>query len=135
MELKIKNKHLKDVADFLYNKIALNGKKSIDRMRVVQNLNDRNDKYAEEEMEILKQYAELNEEGEPKPFEGNTFKVNDVKEFQKQQKILQEEEYILNDANLNSALTTLKDAVLNYDDELDGRDAFAHYYLYEQFDQ
>lgn len=135
MQLKIQKQYLKDVADFLYNRLELKGKKSVDRMRVVKILNNQNREFANEEMELLKQYATLDDEGNPVQFEDGTFKVKDVQEFKEQQKKLYEEEYILNDVNLDTALKTVKDAVINHDGELKGKDAFTHYYLYEQFNR
>lgn len=135
MQLKIQKQYLKDVADFLYNRLELKGKKSVDRMRVVKTLNNQNREFANEEMELLKQYATLDDEGNPVQFEDGTFKAKDVQEFKEQQKKLYEEEYILNDVNLDTALKTVKDAVINHDGELKGKDAFTHYYLYEQFNR
>jgi len=135
LQLKVKKQYLKDVADFLYNNLELKGKKSVDRMRIVKALNNQNEEFANEEMELLKQYATLDDEGNPVQFEDGTFGVKDVSNFKEQQKKLYEEEYILNDVNLDTALKTIKDAVINHDGELKGKDAFTHYYLYEQFNR
>jgi acetolactate synthase small subunit len=131
--IKLQNKELKDVAEFL-KKLSLNGKKSVHRMRVVKVLEEQNKKLGEEELELLKEYVETDEKGEFVHESGNLKFKGDVKEFKKQQEDLYNEYFVLDDTNLESALKTLKEVVNDYNKELSEKDAEAHFTLVEAFE-
>jgi hypothetical protein len=132
--IKIQNKELKNVSDFL-KKLSLKGKKSVHRMRIVKVLEEQNKKLGEEEVELLKEYVETDEKGEF-IYENEKFKFkNDAREFKKQQDELFNEYFVLDDTNLESALNTVKEVVTDYNKELSEKDAEAHFILVEAFEK
>ncbi|WP_062052330.1 hypothetical protein [Bacillus sp. JCM 19034] len=134
--MKLQYKDLKVAADFL-KKISLKGKKSVHRMRIVKVLEEQNKKFAEEELELLKSYAELDEQGELVPTQGGGFKIKedkDKKEFRKQQEELYQEYFVVDDKNLETALKTVEEVVNDYNKELSDKDAEAHFLLVEAFE-
>ncbi|MED4080094.1 hypothetical protein P4637_08845 [Halalkalibacterium halodurans] len=132
--IKIQNKELKDVSEFL-RKLSLKGKKSVHRMRIVKVLEEQNKKLGEEEVELLKEYVETDEKGEF-IYENEKLKFkNDAREFKKQQDELFNEYFVLDDTNLESALKTLEEIVNDYNKELSEKDAEAHFILVEAFER
>ncbi|MBP3038058.1 hypothetical protein J9303_00865 [Bacillaceae bacterium Marseille-Q3522] len=134
--LKIKYKYLNDVANFLLNDVSLKGKKSMHRMRIVNALKEQSRKLAKEERELLKEFANCDEDGEPKLKEtgGYDLSPHNAALFKEQQEDLFEEDFILDDPNLETSVKTVKEVVLGYKKELVGGPAIAHAVLMEQFD-
>ncbi|WP_419893297.1 hypothetical protein [Oceanobacillus kimchii] len=132
--IKIQNKNLKDVADFLQNTISVKGKDNLHRMRIVKALNEKYENVAEEEVTLLKEYAVTNGEGELIKNEADGFEIKDPKGFNEQHKELLEEYFILEDKNLESALKTVGKLVNDFDKELSGKDAEMHFILAEAFE-
>jgi len=60
--------------------------------------------------------------------------IKEKKEFNKAHKELFEEEFVLDDKNLESALKTVEKLVNDFDKELSGQQAEAHFILVEAFD-
>ncbi|MBN6890060.1 hypothetical protein ACUXCC_005567 [Cytobacillus horneckiae] len=134
MELKIKCKDLYNVADFLQNHVGAKGKKNIHRMRIVNTLSEKYKKVAEEEFSLLKDFAKTDDNGEPIRTEHGGFDMEDSKEFKKQQDALYDEYFIIKDENLQSALKSVEKLVNDYDKELTGNAAEAHFILVEAFE-
>lgn len=133
--IKLQNKHLKDVADFLLNNVTAKGKKNIHRMRVVKALQERNKEVGEEELTLLKEYAKTDDQDELVRNEAGGFDIEDTKGFNKQHKELYDEYYTIEGANLESALKTVEKLVNDYDKELSGKSAEAHFILVEAFEE
>ncbi|WP_062049224.1 hypothetical protein [Bacillus sp. JCM 19034] len=134
--MKLQYKDLKVAADFL-KKVSLKGKKSVHRMRIIKVLEEQNKKFAEEELELLKSYAELDEQGELVLSEGGGFKIKedkDKKEFRKQQEELYQEYFVVDEKNLETAVKTVEEVVNDYNKELSDKDAEAHFLLVEAFE-
>ncbi|AZS49226.1 hypothetical protein BpsS140_00033 [Bacillus phage vB_BpsS-140] len=135
MIIKIKNRDLKGITDFLL-KLSLKGKKSTNRMRLVKALQVRNEALLEEETELLKQYVELDEHGEfVRNSDGGFQLKGDSKEFKKLQTELMDEDYIVNDVNLDSSLKAIEEIISDYNKELSHREAEAHFSLVEAFEE
>jgi len=133
--IKIQNKYLNDVADFLLNSVGAKGKKSIHKMRIVKALQERYKEVSEEELELLKEYAGEDEEGNIKRNETGNFDIKDTKGFNEAHKALFDESFVIDDANLESALNTVEKLIKDYDKELSGKQAEAHFILYEAFEE
>ncbi|MGP4038325.1 hypothetical protein ACTWP4_00235 [Gracilibacillus sp. D59] len=135
--IKLKNKDLRIVSDFLLNSISAKGKKNIHRMRIVEAINEQRKKYAQEEELLLKDYCKLDEQGELKRNNQGTFDVVDkgkMKELADQREYLQNEVLIIDDKNLITAFKTVEKLVNEYDKELVGEQALAHFILSEAFE-
>jgi hypothetical protein len=133
--IKIQYQHLKNVADFLQNTISAKGKKNVHRMRIVKAIADKNKEVGEEEVTLLKEYAHLDDEGELKRTKEGNIDFKDVKGFNEAHKALFEEYFMLDDKNLESALKTVEKLVNDYDKELIGKPAEAHFILVEAFEE
>lgn len=132
--IKLQNKYLKDVADFLLNTVSAKGKKNIHRMRIVKSLQERDKEVGEEEVTLLKEFAQLDENGELKRNDAGGFDIEDMKGFNEQHKALYDEYFVIDDKNLESSLTTVKKLVNDFDKELSGKNAEAHFILIEAFE-
>ncbi|KYG30417.1 hypothetical protein [Alkalihalobacillus trypoxylicola] len=132
--IKMLKKEIKMAADFLL-KLNLKGKDSVHRMRIVKVLQEQHKLFADEELELLKSFAELDENGELVQAEGGGFKlVGDKKEFKKQQQELLEEIFVLEGKNLEPALKTVEEVMMDYNKELSESDAVAHFLWIQAFE-
>ncbi|MFA9458805.1 hypothetical protein ACERJO_18845 [Halalkalibacter sp. AB-rgal2] len=134
--MNLQYKDLKMTADFLKN-LSLKGKESVHRMRVVKVLEEQNKKLAEEELELLKAFAEIDDQGELVQAQGGGFKIKedkDKREFKQQQEELYQEYFTVGDKNLETALKTVEEIVNDYNEELSDKDAEAHFLLVESFE-
>lgn len=134
MELKIQHKHLKDVADFLQNQVGAKGEKNIHRMRIVKAIDKKLKEVGEEELTLLKEYSKTDDKNELVLNNHGDIQLEDAKGFKKQQETLYDEYFVINDENLQSALKTVGKLVNEYDKELSGRAAEAHFILVEVFE-
>lgn len=135
MTIKLQYKHLKGAADFLLNDVGAKGKKNIHRMRVVKALQEQLKKFAEEEVQLLKEYVEVDDNGDLVTENGNFKVVGNAKEFNKQQQEMFDEYFVLDDSNLASALETVQKLVNDFNKELYGQAAEMHYILVEAFEE
>ncbi|WP_424475448.1 hypothetical protein [Oceanobacillus kimchii] len=133
MLIKIQNKHLKDAAEFLQNTISAKGKENLHRMRVVKSFNEKYESIAEEEITLLKEYANTDINGELIKNESGGIEISDPYGFNKQHRELFDEYYILDDKNLESASQTVERLVNDFDKELSGKEAELHFILVESF--
>ncbi|WP_339183337.1 hypothetical protein [Oceanobacillus sp. FSL W7-1293] len=134
MTVKIQNKDLRNVADFLKNTVSVKGKKNVHRMRVVKAIADKDKEVKEEEVTLLKDYAKLDDEEEIIFLDNGQPIIKEKKEFNEAHKALFEEEFVLDDKNLESALKTVEKLVNDFDKELSGQQAEAHFILAEAFE-
>lgn len=132
--IKLQYKHLKDVAEFMQEDLSSKGKKSRHRMRIVNAIAEQNKKVADEEIALLKEYAKTDDDGEIIQTDKG-FDIGDVKGFKRQQEELYNEYFIIDDANLETALKTVEKLVFDYDKELNGHKAFVHDYICQQFEE
>lgn len=133
--IKLQNKYLKNVADFLQNTVSAKGKKNVHRMRIVKAIENKNKEVGEEEVTLLKEYAQLDDKGELKRNDAGGFDIEDTKGFNEQHKALYDEYFTIDDKNLESALKTVEKLVNDYDKELSGKSAEAHFILVEAFEE
>ena len=133
--IKLQNKYLKNVADFLQNTLSAKGKKNVHRMRIVKALENKYKEVGEEEVTLLKEYAQLDDQGELKRNDAGGFDIEDTKGFNESHKALYDEYFMIDDKNLESALKTVEKLVNDYDKELSGKSAEAHFILVEAFEE
>ena len=133
--IKLQNKDLKNVADFLQNTLTAKGKKNVHRMRIVKAIENKNKEVGEEEYTLLKEYVPIGDNGELKRNDTGGFAIEDTKGFSEQHKALYDEYFVIDDKNLESALKTVEKLVNDYDKELSGKQAEAHFILIEAFEE
>lgn len=127
--MKIKNRHLSLIINFLKNEIKATRVDNIHRMRVVKELEKRLEEFSSEEVSLVKDFAVLDDDGNIKQTEGGGFYVRDREEFERHQNILLDEEFSISNENLSEALVSVKSLVENHEGELSGESAEAHYIL------
>lgn len=133
MQIRIKNRYLKDSIDFLYN-MVLKGKQSRHRTRFVNLLNEKFKQVGEEEIELLKEYAETDGDGNLKNNGNGGFDIKDIKGFTVQQKELFDEDFVIEGGNHHGMLKTVKEILFDYDEEVSGKAAEAFDHLCEAFE-
>ncbi len=131
--IKLKNKDLKVIYDFLLS-IGVKGRKNAHRTRIVKVIEEQNNKYVEEELTLLKDYCETDEKEEFVRLPNGNLDISDPKKFKEEQKSLAEEYFTIDDKNLETALKTVEEIINDYNKELEGNDALAHFYLVEAFE-
>lgn len=81
-------------------------------------------------MQLIKEHAHLDENGNPKVIEKNGIKQYDIKDissFNKDYSELLNEEVIIDESESNKEmLLSIKESVLNYEQELEGEAAILH---------
>lgn len=134
MTIKLQYGDIRIVTNFLVDKLNPKKEKSIHRMRVVKALEEKSKQLSEELNELVKEFAKLDDDGEVVYLDDGQPAIKDKRGFNKAQNKLLEEEFVLDDANLKSALNTVKKLVNDYGKELKGDDAVAHFTLIEAFE-
>ncbi|WP_339148415.1 MULTISPECIES: DUF1617 family protein [unclassified Sutcliffiella] len=132
MKIKLKYAYIGEIITFLIN-LDLTGKQNRHRIRLVNTLREKYKQIAEEEMTLIKEYAGVDEEGNPNRKDG-VFAIKDVKGFKNQQDELFEEEYVLEGGDYHGMLKTMKPIVLDYEGKVSGREAFVLDHLCEAFE-
>ena len=132
--IKLKNNDLNKVADFLQNTVSAKGKKNVHRMRVVKVIAEKDKEVKEDEVTLLKDYAKLDDDGEIIFLDNGQPIIKEKKDFNEAHKALFEEEFVLDDKNLESTLKTVEKLVNDFDKELSGQQAEAHFILVEAFE-
>ena len=127
----IKNKDLSIVIGFLKEEIKATKVDNIHRMRIVKALEYQQEKLFSEETQLVKEFAVLDDNGNIKQDDNGSFFVTNRAEFEAQQKQLLNEVFGIEDNNLSEALKTIKRLVNDFEDELSGESAEAHYILSE----
>ena len=133
--IKLQNRDLKNVADFLQNTVSAKGKKNVHRMRIVKALESKYKEVGEEELTLLKEFAQLDDNEELKRNEAGGLDIEDKKGFNEAHEALYDEYFVIDDKNLESALKTVEKLVNDYDKELSGKQAEAHFILIEAFEE
>ncbi|WP_339147629.1 MULTISPECIES: hypothetical protein [unclassified Sutcliffiella] len=132
MKIKLKYAYIGEIITFLVN-LSLKGKQNRHRIRLVNTLQEKYKQISAEEMALIKEYAGVDEEGQPNRTETG-FAIKDIKGFKKQQDELFEEEYVLEGGDYHGMLKTIKPIVLDYEGEVSGREAFVLDHLCEAFE-
>ena len=133
--LEIKNNKIMMVLEFLRNDLVTEeSMENIHRMRIVKNLEAYVETLEEERVEIIKKYAEKDENGEViQSGEGNVT-IHDSNGLNAQLDALFGETYTIEDKNLKTAIHTVAQLVKNHKGKLSGDSSEAHYILVEELE-
>lgn len=135
MKVEIKNSILGKAIELLYE-MELAGKRSRHRTRFIQQLSDRLELLSEEELILLKDYCELDEEGNPKMVkkdERQEYVFKDVHGFVKEQEELFDESMVIEGEDNKVMLVTVREALDECETAYSGEDATLYEYLCKQF--
>ena len=143
MEVRIKNHLISEVMEFFYNLKLNTGRESRHRSRFLKKLNEHLEDIKDQQKALLKQHCRLDEKGEPRIIQENDentgkYDIIDEKAYEKDYLELMNEEFIINDANSQLMLKTIRKILDEYDGEkngvsLSGRSAVLYDYLCEVF--
>ncbi|WP_258832829.1 hypothetical protein [Peribacillus frigoritolerans] len=128
----IKNMYLQSSVELLY-RMTLRGKESRHRSKLVRILNEKVKELGENEIELIKEYTGVDENGNPKKNEQGNFDVDNVFKFRKEQQELLEEEIFIEGEGNREMIKTVKEILSNYDEGIGGKEADAFDYLCEAF--
>lgn len=131
MKVEIKNIYLKPAIDFLFN-LELERKQSRHRTKFIKQMNERLKEVGEERMEIIKDNATLDEEGNPIEKDGE-YNILDKQKFDKEIKELFEESLVIEGGDNQKMLETVSKILKEYKGKLKGQQAAVYDYLCDQF--
>jgi len=135
MVVKIENHKLAPVINLLFD-LPLRGKQSRHRTKFIKLLNERLQEYQKDFRELLKDHCHLDENGEPKTKnDGQHWDVKDIDTFVKDKKELDEEVFIIEGANNQEMLKTIKEVLDNCDRAFSGQEAMIYDYICEKFEE
>lgn len=128
--MKIQNKHIKSLGDFLFDIDELPAKQSRMKSKFIRLAQSELDEISKQQEELLKMYAEKDENGEIKKIkegENTRVQLKDVEAYAKGINELDEEYWIVEENESNKdMLLKLKDIVLNYEGRVKKEHSFAH---------
>lgn len=133
MQIKFQGDYLVAVNNFLFN-FKAKGRKSIARSKLLKLVEKKIKEFNEDEKMIIKEFAKLDEDGEPIILDGNRYDIDDLKGYAKAVKELNEEEVIIEGGEYVNNFSHLKEALEDYDLELEGADAVAYEILMDAFE-
>lgn len=129
--MKLKNIEVEPLANFLM-KFELKGKESRLRTKFVRLLTEVQQQINKDNYELIKEYANLDEDKEPKKVERDGKFFYDIKpelkrEYNKEYIVLMEEDYIVDETENNKEmLSFIKEAILNCEMTFKGREAIEY---------
>lgn len=133
MQVKIQYKYVVEAINFLSD-MNLKGKQSIHRTRFIKLLSEKLKQISEEEMELVKEFAGVDDDGKPNRTKEGNFAIKDAEEFLKQQKEYFQEYYVIEGGDAHGMLKTMKAVIENYDLEISGKDAEVFEHLFTAFE-
>lgn len=127
MEIKLKNAALVDTFNLL-QEMQLKGKASRARTKLNKLINDAINSLGESEIELIRQYGKLDENGEPKKLDNGNYQLNPdtLTEFNIEHTTLLNEDAEISGATYGSHLQDCIDFLNSYDGELSGKQADAY---------
>jgi len=133
MKVEIENRYLGQAISLLFD-LSLRGKQSRHRTKFVKLLNDRLKEVEEQRIELAKEHAKKDENGEPIIREDRV-EIEDKEGFAKELEELYAEKLVLEGGDLQETLKVVKDVLLNCDKEFSRQEAVIYDYLCEQFEK
>lgn len=131
MKLEIKYKELSNVINLL-DKLKLRGLKSVHRTRLSRKLTEELERVVKEQLEIQKEYFEVDEDGNPII---DLDKCKDKDGYLKTMDEFTNECVVIDSGDSQVMLKSVKNAIEESDLELDGKEAYTFEYLYTQFEK
>lgn len=126
MQLKFKNQELAPAQKFLNEMTVTGVQQNIARVRLVTLIGDKLKEVEEDRMTAIKQFARLDENGNPKT-KGNNYDVpeNKMPFLTKAVRDLQEAESMITIDDYQPQIKSLREVLLNYNEPLKGQEATA----------
>lgn len=127
MTIRMYNAEVETVAEYLLG-LSLKGKESRMRTRFIKKLQEQMDTIKAEHLEILKEYSNLNENGEPNVIENDegqqVYDIKDLDAFTKEYNDLISEAFVIEVTEANKdVIKSVRKSVWNDEKEYSGQDA------------
>ena len=134
MRIKLQNKHIVTLIPFLQN-MKLRGERSRARSKFLEIAMKSYYSLHESEVELLNEYAVLDDSGEPKQSEnGFTLKEETAREYLVERDKLFSEIAEIEGGTYTSHLELMRQILADYDEELDGDNAALYDALWDAFE-
>jgi hypothetical protein len=133
MKVEIENRYLGQAISLLFD-LPLRGKQSRHRTKFVKLLNDRLKEVEEQRIQLAKEHAKKDENGEPIANDGK-FDIEDMDAFKKDLEELYDEKMVIEGGDAQGMLKTVKDVLFNCDKEFSGQEAMLYDYLCDIFEE
>lgn len=134
MQVRIQYSQLAGAIQFM-EAMPLKGLQSINCTRFKNLLQKRLKQVSVEEVDLIKEHAGVDENGEPKRTKEGHFDIRDVAAFKKVQDEYFEQHYVVDGGDSRVMLQSVKKAIEDYDGEIAGKEATAYEHLYTAFEQ
>ncbi|WP_395318867.1 hypothetical protein [Fructilactobacillus frigidiflavus] len=128
MQIKLKKGNIQQTITFIRNINLSGGKTNRARFRALKLLDKKAQEVNEERMEIAKSYAKLDQSGEPIILQNGNLDIEQEKliPFSNAQNAMFEEDSALTVDDYKDQFQTLYEALLNYNDNLQGDNLIAY---------
>lgn len=130
----IKNYEIKEFGEFLYE-MKLKGRSSIMRSRLIKLLEERLTLINDERQQLINEYAKKDDNDQPltEEHEGKSaYVIGDPEEYSHEVAMLMTEDFIIEETQERmTMLTTVRDIIFEYDEELSGDAAMQYDRWYE----
>ena len=135
MRIKLQNKHIVTLIPFLQN-MKLRGERSRARSKFLEIAMKSYYSLHESEVELLKEYAVLDDSGEPKQSENEfTLKEETAREYLIERDKLFSEVAEIEGGTYTAHLELMRQILTDYDEELDGDNAALYDALWDAFEE
>ncbi|WP_079708007.1 DUF1617 family protein [Paraliobacillus ryukyuensis] len=133
MQVTIKNAQIGQAIDLLFH-LALKGKESRHRTKLIKLLAERLKEVEEQRKVLAEEYA--NKDGEEKPIiKDDKYEIGDQDAFQLDIQELYDEEIVIEGGDNQGMLETIKKVLDNCDKDFSGKEAVIYDYLCDQFEK
>ncbi len=135
MRIQLQNRYLVSLLPFLQG-MKLKGQKSRARSKFLALVSEAYAALHESEVELLKEYAMLDDKGEPKISDEGSFLIKDnlVKEYLSEREKLFSESAEIEGGTYTEHLTLMWQIITDYDEELEGENAALYDALCDTFE-
>lgn len=131
MKVEIENVYLKPAVDFLFN-LELERKESRHRTKFIKQMNERLKEVEQERYEIIKDHANLDEEGNLKT-KGDKYDIPSKDKFDKEINDLYTEKLVIEGGDNQQMLESISKILKEDESKLKGAKAAVRDYLSDQF--
>lgn len=133
MQVKLQKHLLAQTIEFLYE-LTLKGRYSRHRTKIIQELSKHLEELSKDEESLLEEYCERDENGEFKTQEnGKYYDIEDTQSYLQERDILHNEHIVLEGANLETSLKTVREALDIAEDEFSEEKATLYAHLCDVF--
>jgi Protein of unknown function (DUF1617) len=134
MRLYVENSKLIPTINLL-QRLSLKGTQSRHRTKLVKELAAHTEEVSKQEYDLIKEHAVKDSEGNPKMTnDDKSFEIENMDAFVKDSSELHKEKFIIEGSNFQEPLQTIRDVLINSEEEWNGQEADIYDYLCDQLE-